>query len=643
MRRVLAAAGLSLWVGCAGQEVFVEAPGTDVLQSVPGDIQQALRALPRAEVVAVHPGGVPAFVRGELAAGRVAGAGGLEAALQKLAPVFRLAPGELEARGEETDALGARHVRFQQRRHGLPVVGGELVVHVDAGGTVYAVNGSARAEPVSDVPAVDAAWAAQAVRALPAYDGFTVSGAERTFVLSTVDHALHLAWALEAAGTRDGAPARDTVYVDAHTGQLAEVRPHVHAALRRRVYSAGGSTSLPGALKVSEGGAPGADAQVRAAYENTGATYNFYRSTFGRDSWDGAGAALVSTVHYGQGYANAYWDGTQMVFGDGDGEELGPLALALDITAHELTHAVTDATAGLVYQNEPGALNEAMSDIFAAAAESWARGGVVDARTWTVGEEVYTPGTAGDALRYMASPTADGMSRDYYPQRYTGGQDHGGVHLNSGIANLAFQLLVAGGQHPRGATQVQVVGVGMAKAQAIFYRALTAYLVSTSTFAAARVATRQAAQDLYGAEAALSVEQAWAAVGVGAPPTGAVTPPPSPSQTAPTPVPAPSSGALRKGVPVTGLGGPAGAYTVFPVTVPAGIRGLSFRMSGGAGDADLYVRHGAKPTTSRWDYRPYLEGNQESVTAQPVTGTWYVMVRGYSAFSGVSLVVDWTM
>ncbi|MBM4381516.1 MAG: M4 family metallopeptidase, partial [Deltaproteobacteria bacterium] len=331
---------------------------------------------------------------------------------------------------------------------------------------------------------------------------------------------------------------------------------------------------------------------------------------------------------------------TQMVYGDGDGDELGPLALALDITAHELTHAVTDATAGLVYQNEPGALNEAMSDIFAAAAESWARGGVVDSRTWGVGEEIYTPGTAGDALRYMASPTADGMSRDYYPQRYTGGQDNGGVHLNSGIANLAFQLLVTGGRHPRNATQVQVAGMGMAKAQAIFYRALTAYLVSTSNFAAARVATRQAAQDLYGAEAALSVEQAWAAVGVGPAPVSAPpAAPPSPSQVSP----APTSAGLQNGVPVTGLGGPAGSFVVFPVTVPAGIRGLSFRMSGGSGDADLYVRCGAKPTTSRWDHRPFLEGSQESVSAQPVAGTWYVMVRGYSAFSGVSLVVDWTM
>jgi serine protease len=153
------------------------------------------------------------------------------------------------------------------------------------------------------------------------------------------------------------------------------------------------------------------------------------------------------------------------------------------------------------------------------------------------------------------------------------------------------------------------------------------------------LATRQSAQDLYGAEVALSVEQAWAAVGVGASPSSS-SPPAAPSTPAPS---SPSPGGLKKGVPLTGIGGPAGAFTVLSVSVPQGVRGLSFRMSGGTGDADLYVRHGAAPTTSRWDYRPFLEGNDEAVSAQTVAGTWYVMVRGYTAFGGVSLLVDWTM
>jgi Zn-dependent metalloprotease len=640
MRRALAIVVMSL-LGCAAQDAWVEEGGADALGSVPGDIQSALRALPRAEVLSVHGGGIPAFVRGDLASQAVLSPAALDAAVAKLAAVFRLQPAELRAVGERADELGGRHVRYQQERNGLPVVGGELLIHLDVEGRVYAVNGSAREGGPAPAPSLDAAVASQAVRALPGYEAFALGAPVLVYVVSTADDTVHLAWALEATGTRDGMPARDTVFVDARTGALAEVRPHVHAALQRKVYSAGGRTTLPGTLKMTETSAPSSDAQVRAAFDHTGITWNFYKTVFGRDSYDGAGAPLVSAVHYAQGYANAYWDGTQMVYGDGDGQELGPLAQALDITAHELTHAVTESTAGLVYRNEPGALNEAMSDIFAAATEAWARG-MVDARTWQVGEDIYTPGTQGDALRYMGTPTEDGMSRDYYPQRYTGGEDNGGVHLNSGIANLAFKLLVTGGRHPRNATTVQVAGVGMAQAQAIFYRALSVYLTSTSNFAAARVATRQAAQDLYGATAALSVEQAWAAVGVGAAPAASNTTPVQQSPSQPSPAPSPSSG-LQNGMPVKGLGGPAGAFASFPVNIPAGARGLSFRLSGGTGDADLYVRYGAKPTTSQWDYRPWIEGNQELVQAQPLAGTWYVMVRGYTAFSGASLQVDWTM
>ncbi len=155
-----------------------------------------------------------------------------------------------------------------------------------------------------------------------------------------------------------------------------------------------------------------------------------------------------------------------MAYGDGDGDLLGPLAYALDVTAHELTHAVTDATADLVYMGESGALNEAMSDIMGAVCEAWASPtpSPIPDKTWLVGEDVFTPSVDGDALRYMSNPTLDGQSRDYYPERYTGPGDNEGVHLNSGIANLAFYLLVAGGHHPRNKTTLTVPAIGMDKA-----------------------------------------------------------------------------------------------------------------------------------------------------------------------------------
>jgi hypothetical protein len=222
-----------------------------------------------------------------------------------------------------------------------------------------------------------------------------------------------------------------------------------------------------------------------------------------------------------------------MLYGDGDGTFFGETPRAFDVTAHELTHAVTGATAGLEYQDESGALNEAMSDIMSATCEAHKNGGV-NTNTWLVGEDIFTPGTPGDALRYMANPTLDaalypadiGGSRDYYPERYTGQQDYGGVHLNSGIANLAYELLTAGGPHPRAKTALVNSGIGIDHAGQIFEHALTqGYFMATTTFAEARTATEQAAMDLYPNTATkTAVGMAWATVGIGTAPTDTVPP-----------------------------------------------------------------------------------------------------------------------
>jgi len=177
-----------------------------------------------------------------------------------------------------------------------------------------------------------------------------------------------------------------------------------------------------------------------------------------------------------------------------------------------------------VYQNESGALNEAMSDIMAAVCEAWKDKGV-SAATWQVGEEIWTPNTPGDALRYMDSPTKDGQSPDYYPERYTGTQDNGGVHLNSGLANLSFYLVAAGGKHPRGKTATTVPGIGIDKAGAIYQRALTTKFTANTSMAQARTLLEQAAQELYpGSCARASVALAWATIGVGAAPSDAAPP-----------------------------------------------------------------------------------------------------------------------
>jgi Zn-dependent metalloprotease len=474
---------------------------------------QAASRLPRVDLLEADEIGVPRFIAGDLGtlpAGEVRQAA--LGYLTEVAPVFRLTEvADFEPVRSRTDRLGMVHVRFQQYAHDLPVVGGELTVHAEAvSGQVRAVTGRfvpGEALPLAPELEADAAIAAAAERLSPEWVG--LDAPELVYVLT--EQSTRLAWQATIAYEDEEGPQRDILFVDALTGETAARHPQIHRERMRKVYDAQSGTKLPGKLVVSEGGKT-SDPVAKAAYDNSGRTYDFYKASFGRDSFDGAGATIHSTVHFSKNYVNAFWDGQQMVYGDGDGYYAGPFAQDMDVVVHELTHAVTQYEANLVYQSQSGALNEAMSDIMAAAADAYTNG--LSDKTWLLAEDCWTPGKADDAMRYMANPTADGQSYDYYPERYTGSQDNGGVHLNSGIANLAFYLLSQGGTHPRGKTTVEVPALGIEKAGQIFYRALTNYLTSTATFQDARQATAQAAADLYGAEAATATHAAWEAVGV---------------------------------------------------------------------------------------------------------------------------------
>ena len=249
------------------------------------------------------------------------------------------------------------------------------------------------------------------------------------------------------------------------------------------------------------------DAAAVDAHYNAGVTYDYYLGEFGRDSFDGNGATIKSSVHYSSGYNNAFWNGSQMVYGDGDGTTFQEFSGGLDVVAHELTHAVTERSSNLVYENESGALNEALSDVFGTLVEYY-NGENPD---FEVGEDIYTPGTPGDALRSMSDPTKYG-DPDHYSNRYTGTADNGGVHTNSGIINKAAYLLSEGGTH----YGVTVNGVGKDKMGDIYYRMNTVYLTSSANFSQARSAAVQAATDLYGASSAevTSVNQSFDAVGI---------------------------------------------------------------------------------------------------------------------------------
>ncbi len=581
----------------------------------------------KADIRSADAVGVPTFVKGDL--GVSGKRGGAIEAIRANHTLFGASGNEtFVTLNESRDARGNSHVRVRQTVNGIPVFGAEMMVHSDRNGTVYAINGRMAPNAQNLKPRMNADRAVvRAAAQVGIMKWEPQSDAELIYVLDQGD--LRLTWSIWAQYTdSDGDPQVDRIFADANTGDLVMKDARHKYARNRRTYTANNGTSLPGSLLITEGGSS-SDSAAQAAHTYAGVTYDYYNSRHGRDSYDDNGATLHSTVHYSSNYNNAFWNGSQMVYGDGDGTTFTELSKSLDVDAHELTHAVTEYTGNMVYQKEPGALNEAWSDIMGASVEAWYDGSVTSA-TWLLGEDIYTPGNGNnDALRYMANPTQDNYSPDYYPERLYAGtcfpsnsNDQCGVHGNSGIANLAYVLLVEGGSHPRGKTSVNVPGIGISKAERIFYHALANYLGTQSQFEDARNATAQAAEDLYGQTEVDAVHLAWDAVGV---PGGGGT--------------NPGTGTLENNVPVTGLSGSQGNEQRWTMAVPAGASDLSFQISGGSGDADLYVRFGSAPTTSSYDCRPWLNGNNETCDfASPSTGTYHVMVRAYSNYSGVTLV-----
>ncbi len=536
--------------------------------------------------------GVPTFLAGRLSAPSSAAPADVATAFVRAnAAVFGLGSRDAVAVRETTrDDLGMTHVRVQQTVGGVPVFGGDAIVHIDRAGSVVAYSGGLRAEAseAQTVPALspDAALAAARAAVRPEAerpaDDLAAWTPEARLMVYPAEAGMVLAYVVRIYQDAPF-PANWVVVVDAATGRVVErwnaidtAAPGLAPVARRtdaafptadvasawmtpatgtgisryngtvsigtdrvssssyrlydtsrgngiRTRDAATRTTLPGS-DVTDADNAFTSTTTRSAIDaHWGAeqVYDYYLGTHGRNSFDGAGAAINSSVRYSRSYNNAFWNGAQMVYGEGDGSQFTPL-VELDICAHELTHAVTERTAGLVYNREPGALNEALSDIFAV---------MVDRDDWLIGDKSYTPGTAGDALRYMDAPTRGNQPDTYANRAYAGScspaenNDYCGVHTNSGIPNHAAYLMAQGGT--KGG--VTVAGIGRGDTERIWYRAVTTYFTSTTDFAGARAGTIQAAADLFGASSAqkASVTNAWAAVGVGA--GGGTTPPPPPA------------------------------------------------------------------------------------------------------------------
>ncbi|MEH8262708.1 M4 family metallopeptidase [Aeromonas veronii] len=305
---------------------------------------------------------------------------------------------------------------------------------------------------------------------------------------------------------------------------------------------------------------------------------------------------LKMRVHYSKNYENAFWDGSQMTFGDG-ATTFHPL-VSLDVAAHEVSHGFTEQNSGLIYSGQSGGINEAFSDMAGEAAEFYMKG----SNDWLVGAQIFK---GNGSLRYFEDPTRDGRSIGHAAD-YQEGMD---VHHSSGVYNRAFYLLATSS------------GWNTRKAFEVFLLANRLYWGANTNYQQGACGVSRATADLGYSQA--DVARAFQTVGVDA--SCGTTPPPS-------------DNVLQNGVPVSNLAASKGGKLNYTLNVPAGTRSLQISSSGGTGDADLYVRFGSAPTSSSYDCRPYKGGNNESCSfTNPKAGTWHVQLSGFSAFSGVTL------
>ncbi|MHB9759699.1 M4 family metallopeptidase [Streptomyces sp. BYX5S] len=474
---------------------------------------------------------------------------------------LKLADGEkLVARDVVKDADGTTHTRYERTFNGLPVLGGDLVVHTARNGDV---KGSTTARKGSiSVASTDAATGtATAKKSAKSAAEDSVKGAAADSVRKVVwaadtRRAPVLAYETVVTGTQtDGTPSELHVITDAADGgtvlyQYQAIENGTGVSEYSGTVTVGSTASASGGYDLVDGGRGGhrtydlnggtsgtgtlfhdADdtwgdgtvanrqtAAVDAAY-GAAETWDFYKESLNRSGIAGDGKAAYSRVHYGNAYVNAFWSDSCFCMTYGDGiDNKNPLT-SLDVAGHEMSHGLTAATAGLKYSRESGGLNEATSDILGTAVEFHAANSA-DVGDYLVGEKIDINGD-GTPLRYMDKPSKDGASADYW-SRSTARLD---VHYSSGVANHFFYLLSEGS----GAKTINgvsynsptyngssVTGIGRDKAVQIWYKALSTYMTSSTDYAGARTATLQAASDLYGASSAerSAVAAAWTAVNV---------------------------------------------------------------------------------------------------------------------------------
>jgi len=415
-------------------------------------------------------------------------------------------PAELELT-RATTRNGRSVIRFQQNYRGIPVLGGELVVHLDRDRNIVATSGHIL--PHTRVVTAPSVTAAQAMRTaideiarghdVPSQD--LAASAPRLWIYSETllgpgQGPAQLVWRIDVVA-RGLQPIRELVLIDAVRGNVALHFNQVETALQRQTFSATNAFSLPGALVCDEANpaCAGGDAHAEAAHTFAGDTYSFFADRFGRDGITGTGSTIRSTVHYGSDYANAFWNGSQVVFGDAFG-----FPLADDVVGHELAHGITQNTVSLFNLHQSGAIAESLSDLWGELIDQTnARGNDGPDVRWLIGEDIAGLG----AVRDMSDPTAFGHpDRMTSPLYQIGDDDNGGIHANSGVSNKAASLMVDGGTF-NGQT---VAPLGIDKTARIYYEAQNNLLTSSADYEDLFHALFQACSNLVGTSGIVSAD-----------------------------------------------------------------------------------------------------------------------------------------
>jgi len=550
---------------------------------------------------------------------------------------------------------GVRNTRYQQTFRGIPVFGESIVVSEDANGklrTLFGRQVTGLASEISAAPSKVFKGQALAIAkqaALGASLGAMQTRNEKSELMIYVDDAghAHKAYVVNffADSAMGGKPTRPFVVVDADSGKVLKKWEGLTTAL---VGTGPGGNTKTGQYEWGSGGRYGFmdvtqsgstctmnNTNVRGVNLNgsTGSSTTAYSYTCPRNTYktinggyspindafyfgglitgmypaytgyNALSFQLIMRVHYSTNYENAFWNGSNMSFGDG-ASTFYPL-VSSDVAGHEVSHGFTEQHSNLTYSGQSGGMNEAFSDMGGEATEYYWKG----SNDFLVGEEIFK-GASGQALRYMCNPTQDGGSIDN-AANYTSGMD---PHYSSGVYNKMFCNLA------------KTSGWGVPTAFKVMARANANYWTASSTYASGACGVMTAATDL-GLSTA-DVAAAFNTVGVSTSSCGGG---------------GGTTVALVNGVAQTGLSAATGAYLKFTLAVPAGASNLKFVMSGGTGDADMYVKFGSAPTDTSYDCRPYVSGNAETCTiATAQAGTYYVNLKGYSAFSGVSLTGSYT-